>query len=448
MGKIFVKKFLLSKSGVVNSGQDAMAYNFANGRFAVADGITNSFHPEFVAQALCKAFVDGNVAIREWVQQLNSHILDEISELWAEKVESLSLQLAGRQRRHIEMNRETLPMGSSTFAGIKCDLDKNILTYRILGDSSLFLIPREGVFSIVCSSRREERDGRRYVIYDDTPACISNFVYNCQGNPRLSFDEKWEEGELPIVPGYIVLLTDAAAEWLQDALIRDKEAIEHLWNLNSEKTFVDFVSEQRALAKMDDDLAIIILKIDSITNDGFEEIIVKTEIKAEGSTNLDEEVSVPLEVKPASLDKTTPADENSKSGEDAFIDIQMTSDAEVPVMKMNESNQQERIDDMSSMKDSTITDVSVEEKPNLDIDVSIFLVEGLSSIEDTITTEENLMPVEDALIDEQKMIDAEEDATEMIDFDQPASVDDNASQQSEVVLEVIPKQSEDKINEK
>lgn len=68
MGKIFVKKLLLSKSGVVNSGQDAMACNFTNGRFAVADGITNSFHPEFVAQALCKVFVDGNVAIQEWEQ--------------------------------------------------------------------------------------------------------------------------------------------------------------------------------------------------------------------------------------------------------------------------------------------------------------------------------------------------------------------------------------------
>ncbi len=272
MGKIQVKKFLISRSGIINSGQDAMACNFANGRFAVADGVSNSFHPEFVAQALCEAFVGDKGDIHEWGQHLRSYILDEVSDLWVKKVEAFAAQLEGRKRRHVEINRESLPMGSSTFAGIECNLDNNTLLYRILGDSSLFIIPQEGDVSVICSSRRQERNGQQYVVYDDTPACISNFEYNCQGRPRLTFNNQWMDGELALIPGYVVLLTDGAAQWLQDSLIMDRESIERFWNIHTEEQFVSFVSEQRAQQKMDDDIAIFILKIDSVTNEGFEDV--------------------------------------------------------------------------------------------------------------------------------------------------------------------------------
>ena len=452
MGKIFVKKFLLSKSGVVNSGQDAIACNFTNGRFAVADGITNSFHPEFVAQALCKVFVDGNVAIQEWEQQLNSHILDEISELWAEKVESLSLQLAGRQRRHIEMNRETLPMGSSTFAGLECNLEKNLLIYRILGDSSLFIIPRTGDFSIVCSSRREERFGRKYVIYDNTPACISNFDYNCQGKPQLYFENKWEEGELPIVPGFVVLLTDGAAQWLQDALITDNKAIERLWYLNSEKAFVDFVSEQRVYEKMDDDLAIIILKIDSVTNDGFEEVIyysnvqegvfyepvpmeksIISETNVEKRNDFKEDVTISFDERPSPIVGMLPVEDNPIPTEDALIDGLKNSGTKGDISEAVNSKHEERVDDATSIEISTTADILVEEETDLDKDVTIPLEEMPTSIVEILPVKGNSIPTEDAFIQKQKNSDKEGSIMEE-DSNQRECVDDTISLLSENAL--------------
>lgn len=354
MGNILVKKFFLSRSGVMNYGQDAMACNFANGRFAVADGVTNSFHPEIVAQALCNAFVDGNVGMQEWEQHLNSHILDEVSEYWAEKVDLLTAQVTDRQRRHIAINRESLPMGSSTFAGIECNLEKKLISYCILGDSSLFLIPQEGEFSIVCSSRREKRNGRQYVIYDNTPACISNFVYNCQGKPRLYYKGQWEKGDLPIVPGYVVLLTDGAAQWLQDALIINKDAIEYLWNIKTEKAFIDFVSEQREQNKMDDDLTIYILKIDSETNDGFEEIIA--EYKEENVTEVDSmnisglirktvEEKINIENSPNSLgDRLSPSEKGLVSFDEKTASVDNLTIGEQPEKEVN----------IEDMKDSCI----------------------------------------------------------------------------------------------
>ena len=261
MDKIQLRTFSLSKTGREGTSQDAYACSADGCRYAVADGVSRSYHPEFTARALCSAFIADNCTAAQWVDKFDSEVLPGISEAWnaATLAFEQEMQKTPSMARYIAAWRQSLPMGSSTFAGITIDPARHSLDYCILGDTTLFVIPDgDAPFRAYCSQTHLADD---MITYDNHPDCVSNDAQYCEGTPKLLRYGAWELGSLQLQPGYVALLTDGAAKWLQAALTAGSSAADALWALETHEHFEAFAQSIRTEGEMDDDLTILLFKV-------------------------------------------------------------------------------------------------------------------------------------------------------------------------------------------
>lgn len=247
---IQVKAFILQKDGSLASCQDRIAINTLRGRFVVADGVTNSYRPEIVAQTLCQQFVNADIPVEEWDVGFESVLKDEIIGNYVKSVDAIEARLTGRRLQHAIVKRNTLPAGASTMAAVEFNRKKNQLNYVILGDSTLFVIDSNNKMSSYCTNVDVSEDGSFQ--YSDRTMCVS---------ANGTVVGQWMIGHKDIAKGYIALMTDGCAKWFQQAFIEDANVIERLWNLQDEE-FALFAADCRSKGAMDDDLSVVLMKID------------------------------------------------------------------------------------------------------------------------------------------------------------------------------------------
>lgn len=261
MGKLLVKTFITQKDGDLITCQDRIGMNVSLGRFAVADGVSSSYHPEIIAEALCNTFVAEDFSHEEWTAFFCEKLHGSVCALWKKKAENYRATLSGRRLKHELYKQQDLPAGASTLAGITIDLQNKEIGYNIIGDSTLFVVGKEGRVQSFCTSSREDKEGRNYIVYDNHPSCILA-DHKIVGS--------WISGVVSLQQGYVALMTDGAAEWFQEAMLDNGQAMEALWNLNNHEEFVRFVRECRSSLQMDDDIAIVLIKVEGDDYNGFE----------------------------------------------------------------------------------------------------------------------------------------------------------------------------------
>lgn len=262
MSKIQIKAFILSKDGSIYFCQDSLAFNTAKRSFAVADGVTNSYHPEIVSQLLCKCFVEIENVNFAWDECFANNIHDKICRQWEENVAAIESNLSGRRLEHALMKRDNLPRGASTFAGIQIDSNSNQVHYYILGDSTFFAINSDG--SMNAFSTNDTVAEGSMIKYTNHPhyVCADGHIYG-----------QWLIGKVPFSSGYLMLMTDGCAEWFQEAFCRDKTIVEQLWDLKDNEGFEEVAAKCRKEGKMNDDLAIIQIKITDSCDDDAEVVL-------------------------------------------------------------------------------------------------------------------------------------------------------------------------------
>lgn len=253
MKDIIIKSFIVPKDIDSDVCQDSLAINLKRGRFVVADGVTNSNHPEIFSRLLCEAFVLEEITIQDWPTEFEEKVLQKASEKWKETEETLFSSLTGRKRIHAQMRRDYYSPGASTFAGIEIDKDNKVVQYQIIGDSTLFFIGSDETYFAVnsCSSCNEKG---LIIPFDNTPGTIvaDGKVYG-----------KWVSGSYNLQEGYIALMTDGCANWFQEAYARDPSIIEKLWELHDNVEFTTFVANVWAQQpKYEDDWALILIKLE------------------------------------------------------------------------------------------------------------------------------------------------------------------------------------------
>jgi len=260
MGSVRVKAFILQNSNCtgIASCEDSLAVSVPKGRFAVADGVTNSYHPEFMAQLLCRRFVDGALNINDWDHSMQNVISNDIHNQWSSQVEEYESGLSGRRLNHAIEKRKNLPVGLSTFAGIEVDLNNKRICGKILGDSTLFYVTKQG-WRAFCSNIIDCTDNVP-VQYDNHPSCVSadGVVIG-----------HWIDVDLPLQDGYLFLMTDGCAEWFQSELRNSTEIADRVWSIPDHEAFAELAASARKNLQMDDDLSMIILKIDLQSASGF-----------------------------------------------------------------------------------------------------------------------------------------------------------------------------------
>lgn len=250
-----IKTFLLGKDGEENGRQDALRFNADKGLYAVADGVSNSFHPEIVARILCEKFVSMNPdAITVWKELPSIVLLPEIKDLWQTEVDEYMSSLSGRLLRHEQYNYETWKIGASTFCGIHYDEKNELMRYAILGDSTLFLHFKDGsVKELNSSIKRIDNDGIEITDYSNsTDAILSDGT--CVG--------EWLIGEISMSEiCSISIMTDGMAKWFQKSKIDGLTPEHTLWELQTNDMFISLAENARKDGDMDDDLAVILIKL-------------------------------------------------------------------------------------------------------------------------------------------------------------------------------------------
>lgn len=259
MSKVLIKAFIFPKEGAMESCQDSMAMNLTIGRFAVADGVSNSYHPELVSRLLCKQFVSNTAMLWESGDALTLEIAKELSNQWEQEVANYESTLSGRRLQHAIMKRESFKHGASTFAGIELNPDNKTINYQILGDSTLFTIDNEGNVLVITS--QIPMSNTLELHYDNHPDFIRSDGKQ-KGNCAI--------GQTTISRGYIILMTDGCAEWFTVAYKKNPDVLNHLWSFEDNNSFEELVVECRNAGKMEDDLAVIMLKIDESWDGSYE----------------------------------------------------------------------------------------------------------------------------------------------------------------------------------
>lgn len=261
MPTIRIKTFMLQKEGDPIFCEDAMAIDIAKLRFAVADGVSQSVNPIATAQKACQLYMDCDIEGDNWESQIDSYFLPALAQHWTHEEEKLESQLSRIDLRDTKGRRKLLPVGSTTLAGVNICPDCGRVKYHILGDSTVFVKSGTEPIKAICSNLSDDKVPGQHIDYDNRPSCFTSRSRNCVDAIEMTTIGHWALGDFPLAEGWIALMTDGAAAWFQHSYENGQDPFEKLWQLRDQTHFTDFAIEQRNQGLMNDDLAIILIRI-------------------------------------------------------------------------------------------------------------------------------------------------------------------------------------------
>jgi hypothetical protein len=247
--KISIRGYITHKEAEKYSDcADRYAVNTGNNRFAIADGVSKSFFPDYWADILVNNFVvlekDNDLPINRWQSE------------WLEKMKvKVDAPNVKWYTRNAFIKQEP---GLATFVGLRFE-DKKWFAMA-LGDSFLFFVPSENTdFNnwVKLSSKSEP------VVFDSFPDYFSS---------RNREHGKIQKKDGSLATGTFYLMTDALSEWV---FSQKEKAIEKIKKWHSQKEFEHSIDELRLSNLLNnDDSAILIIEIE---DDGKTELTYKKE---------------------------------------------------------------------------------------------------------------------------------------------------------------------------
>lgn len=373
------KTFLLGKDGEEDGRQDALAFNSEKLLFAVADGVSNSFHPEFVAQALCGLFSSIDPSYFDIWDSFSAEILlPQIHEIWLKQINEHLASISGRMLRHEQYNYERWNYGASTFCGIHIDLNKGKVKFVIIGDSTLFVSTTDGkILEFNSMTDNISGCGTDLINYTNTTEAVIS---------DGSLVGKWFINEIPIENvSYIALMTDGMAKWYQKHQVDNPNSESILWKLQSKEDFNNLADNCRRDGEMDDDLAVIIIKLSSIdAKPSTCNCII--DLDKENNNTVDNDIIIPLDSK--SGETMVPPDDNVDNHDIvSSLDIQIESvDSKNIHLKEKKDLSKERLLDSDEIEDHALCVSKVEVNRNIsDINESTF--ENAKDIDSSTSTD-------------------------------------------------------------
>lgn len=239
--KIRIRGYITHKEAEKYSDcADRYAVNIENNRFAIADGVSKSFFPNYWADILVNSFVE--------LEKSTELSIEKCQAEWFEKVkERVSVPDAKWYTRNAFVKQEA---GLATFVGLRFENNKWIA--EAIGDSFLFFVPNnEKGFDdwIKLSSKPLP------VIFDSYPDYYSSRSKQHGDSVRL---------ENILTEGTFYLMTDALSEWVYNQKEQAIEIINTKWKNQDE--FENGINDLRLHNILNnDDSAILIIEIE---NDG------------------------------------------------------------------------------------------------------------------------------------------------------------------------------------
>lgn len=257
--------FKTSKFGSKASNcADSFAISPDARRIAIADGVSKSYMPKFVADSLTEIYVSDKFTGGTLFNDTNAtELLSNVVEEWNRKSHVFEASVDEDTAYDLEYQRELYGMGASTFAGI-C-LSPELFTFDILGDSCIFLIPNDKAISpLILSSMPCDVDLR-----SDTP-------FKCDFGIHPHFiDTKGRivgeplEDSIQAFDCTILLATDAFSDWFCRNYTKEdiNHVIDTLKGLDTQEKFDSFIDNLRDNDLKNDDVAIVLVDVRLIENE-------------------------------------------------------------------------------------------------------------------------------------------------------------------------------------
>jgi hypothetical protein len=258
---------------------DRYAANNSNNRFAIADGVSKSFFPDYWADILVNEFVSYDLD-----KELS---IENCQKIWLNKVaEKVNAPDVKWYTKNAFIRQES---GLATFVGLCIENDK--WHASALGDSFLFFVPNgyKGFDDWIKLSSKSLP-----VVFDSFPDYYSS---------RNKQHGEIQKIEHQLVEGTFYLMTDALSEWVFNKKEEAIKEIKEKWQ--NQKDFERSITELRFLNVLNnDDSAILIITLE---NDGGN-ILTYGEVKIQNLMELVENEKA-LEVETINIKKETFVDE-------------------------------------------------------------------------------------------------------------------------------------------
>ena len=240
-----VKSFITHKRGETdNDIQDSIAFDMERGRYALSDGVTNSFLPKYMSNLLTRAYVEA-----EYESEFPPSALPNMFKVERDRyMDNLNEDARVLQ----EMAEEEFHVGAATFVGLTMNGDD--FSWQVLGDSCLFILPEDGRMRCFCSM----------------PVIVSpewQLDVKFDNHPRQIRSDgvvvgEWVKGKRTITSGWVLLASDAISNWIVQQWNEGRDIITELWTLNDNVEFEAFVEQEyRANRLKSDDESVILIRI-------------------------------------------------------------------------------------------------------------------------------------------------------------------------------------------
>ena len=257
MKSIRIKAFITHKKSLsFDECADRFAINIANGRFAIADGVSHSYMPNIWSEIVCKSYVTETLSYsNSWINDYAKDKLRQDTLVWKKRVEEIEKKADEDTAFLYSISKDAYGRGATTLAGIH--IDRKIINVDVLGDSTIFQIGDNSKFVNTFANIVASEGYNNHPNYIDSNGFI-------KGVPTSL--------SVPLLRGYVMLMTDALADWFEHQLEIDSNLPDTLWNLNDHYDYESFVNYYRSNNKnhlKDDDCTMVILKIEDVDYDGF-----------------------------------------------------------------------------------------------------------------------------------------------------------------------------------
>lgn len=247
ISKYNVKAFQTHKRGETKTAiHDRIALDIEKGRFALADGVSNSYLPFLWAEILVDSYIS--------VSDTRDLAVDKLSQLFINKKEEYLARLDKNELVVQKAREKYFKVASSTFLGL--EIENNVLRWKLIGDSCLFILPQDGVCQCYCSNTISvDNEGHIFVDFSENTDQI------CADGTIAGM---WQTGSLELKNGYVVMMSDAMSKWFLSELNNEGSPLEKLLALDSEESFEMLVEQEFRLNKLDsDDESVILIEINN-----------------------------------------------------------------------------------------------------------------------------------------------------------------------------------------
>ena len=238
--RLRLRSFATAKQGNrLADCEDAAAASEQRGRFAIADGASQSWAARDWARLLTERWLDFPAAaetLGDWVSDAQA-AFDDLDQTGGADVPAyLRAQRSTRQG-----------VAHATFVGASVELEPTpLIQMASIGDSCGFVVREQALVASVPAEVEA-------LVFDSTPS----LVMSCGPMPRPV-----QTAEVPALAGdRCYLATDALAEVLRDAHLAGTPLWERLDALSG-PSFLDLVEELREAGMENDDVALVVAHVD------------------------------------------------------------------------------------------------------------------------------------------------------------------------------------------